>query len=171
MAKRTTKRINNIGVNALARECDLPQSTVSGLMKRGMTADQIRARAGVKPGKQSVAEPGEYEVVMQARSRIDALEDAKLRRAKALAERQEIENALRRGELMPVSYVRKWASEFLSAGRDEMLRIPGELADALAAESDAREVAAALRAAMDRVIAKFEQLDQIWQGQDQQAAA
>jgi hypothetical protein len=176
MAKRTvTKRTQNVGVNALARECNLPQSTVSSMMRRGMTADQIRARAGrrteAQPPKPPTI-PGEYDLVIQTKERIDALEDAKLRRARALAERQEIENALRRGELMPVSYVRKFAFRFLTDGRDEMLRLPSELADALAAETDPREVTAILRAAMERVLAKFEQLNEIWQGQsDQEQAA
>jgi hypothetical protein len=106
----------------------------------------------------------EYEVVLQGRARVEALEDAKLRRAKALAEHQELENMLRRGELMPVSYVRKWASRFLIDGRDEMLRMGSELGDMLVAESDPVKCRAIIRTGMERALAKFEQLNTIWQG-------
>jgi hypothetical protein len=105
----------------------------------------------------------EYEAIIQARQRLDALDEMKLRRARALAERQELENMLRRGELMPVSYARLWGVRFLIAARDELLRGPGELGDAVAAESDPRKCTAMLRAWAERTLAKFEQLDTIWQ--------
>jgi hypothetical protein len=103
-------------------------------------------------------------MIIESRARFEALEDAKLRRARALAERQELENMLRRGELMPVAYARQWGVRFLIDGRDELLKGPSELADSLAAESDPLKVAAMLRAWLDRAIAKFEQLEQLWKG-------
>jgi hypothetical protein len=171
MKRTVTKRTQNIGVNALARECDMAQSTVSGLMRRGMTADQIRAKAAQMQGrpvpkrkaKAKAEEPSEYDLVIQGRERVDALEEAKLRRAKALAEHQELENMLRRGELLPVSYVRRWATRFLIDGRDEMLRMGSELGDTLAAESDPVKCRAIIRTGMERALAKFEQLNTIWQ--------
>jgi hypothetical protein len=108
-----------------------------------------------------------YEDLLAGDSVFEQLEEAKLRRAKALAERQELENMLRRGELMPVSYVRAWASRFLIDGRDELLKGPSELADSLAAETDPLKVASILRAWLERAIGKFEQLEQLWQGGDQ----
>jgi hypothetical protein len=116
------------------------------------------------PGRGRPPLPSEYDMVVASRSRYEALEDAKLRRAKALAERQEIENMLRRGELMPVSYARKWGIRFLIDGRDELLKGPSELADGLAAESDPLKVAAILRGWVERAIAKFEQLEMLWKG-------
>jgi hypothetical protein len=47
----------------------------------------------------------------------------------------------------------------LIAARDELLRIPGELADTLAAEADASKCAAIVRAAVDRAIARFAELE------------
>jgi hypothetical protein len=144
------------------------------MMRRGMTADQVRLRAAMRQGaperpapkkaapQNQATEDSEYKLLLQSRERLDALEDAKLRRQKALAERQEIENMLRRGELLPVSYVRKWASRLLVEAKDELLRIPSELADTLAAETDAIKVAFILRAAQERAIAKLQQLDRIW---------
>jgi hypothetical protein len=102
-------------------------------------------------------------MVIQGRQRISDLEEAKLRRAKALAEHQELENMLRRGELMPVSYARKWGLRFLIDGRDELLKGASELADALAAESDPLKVAAILRAWLERTMDKFEQLRMLWE--------
>ena len=77
----------------------------------------------------------------------------------------------RRGELMPVSYVRQWASRFLIEGRDELLKGPSELQDALAAEDDPRKVNAILRAWLDRAIAKFEQLKTLWEGNAEEKVA
>jgi|SRR5215831_12134359 len=166
------KHIMNVGVAALARECGVSEATVSRKMKRGKTADQIRreaaARKGLKPpntnGPGRPAKPSEYDMVIEARSRYDALEEAKLRRAKALAERQELENMLRRGELMPVSYARLWGVKFLIAARDELLRGPGELGDAVAAESDPIKCTAMLRAWTERALAKFVLLEHLWKG-------
>jgi hypothetical protein len=165
----TKQRVVNVGGAALARETGFSPAAISKKLKQGRTPDQIRKEAARRQGR--VYGPGtppktkaEYELVAETRDRYDALEDAKLRRAKALAERQEIENMLRRGELMPVAYVRQWASRFLVDGRDELLSGPSQLADALAAESDAVKVEAILRAWIERAIAKFEQLKQLWEG-------
>jgi hypothetical protein len=106
--------------------------------------------------------PSEYDLVIKGRARYDDLEDAKLRRAKALAERQELENMLRRDELVPVAYMRTWGSRFLTDARDTLLTGPSELADTLAVESDPLKTAAILRAWVERVMGKFHQLDRLW---------
>jgi hypothetical protein len=71
---------------------------------------------------------------------------------------------LRRGELMPIRYARLWGLRFLIDGRDELLKGPSELADALAAEADPLKVAAILRAWLERAMGKFEQLRMLWEG-------
>jgi hypothetical protein len=175
------KHVVNLGVMALARETGLSAAAVSKKMKAGQTPDQIRRsaaqRKGIPPPNSKgpgrpPSTPTEYDLVIQGRQRTDALEEAKLRRAQALAERQEIENLLRKGELLPVSHVRQWASRLLVEARDELLRTPSELSDTLASESDAVRITAILRAAQERAIAKLEQLDRIWRGdQDTQQVA
>jgi hypothetical protein len=170
--KPVTQHVMNVGVAALARELGISEATVSRKMKAGKSADQITREAadrkGIAPNRQgpgrAPAKKSEYDMIIESRSRYEALEEAKLRRQKALAERQEIENMLRRGELLPVSYVRKWASRLLVEAKDELLRTPSELADTLAAETDAVQVAAILRTAQERALAKLEQLKKIWQG-------
>jgi hypothetical protein len=163
-----------LGVSALARETGLAKSTVSSMMRRGVSVEKIRAEAAIRRGdlkpadkKKAAPEPeeGEYELLLQRRDRVDALEEMKFRRAKALAERQEIENMLRRGELLPTAYARKWGLRFLIDGRDELLKGPSELADGLAAESDPLKVAAILRAWLERAMDKFEQLRMLWEDQ------
>jgi hypothetical protein len=170
----TKQRVVHVGVAALARETGYSNTTVSQKLTEGKTPDQIR-RDAAKRGKmvlprsqgpgRAPASKSEYDLVAESRARGDAIDDAKLRRAQALAEHQELENMLRRGELMPVSYVRLWATRFLIDGRDELLKAPSELADGLAAESSPLKTAEILRGWVERAMAKFEQLDQLWKGE------
>lgn len=165
------KHVVNMGVCALAREIGLSGAAVSKKMKAGMTAEQIRQEAAQKKGLPRVGHshgPGrppsanEYDLVVQGRERMDKLDEMKFRRAKALAERSEIDNMLKRGELMPVSYVRTWATRYLVDGRDTLLAGPSELQDVLAAEDDPLKVNAILRAWLERAMAKFHQLEKLW---------
>jgi hypothetical protein len=180
-----TKHIVNMGVCALARETGLSAAAVSQKMKAGQTPDQIRRDAARRQGRAPSDKGGprkppsgklpsrsrgpgrpplasEYDLVIHGRERLDAIDDARLRRARALAERGELENALRRGELMPVSYFRTWGSRFLTDARDTLLAGPSELQDALALEQDPLKVAAILRAWLERVMGKFHQLERLW---------
>jgi hypothetical protein len=168
-----TKHVVNMGVSALAREIGLSAAAVSKKMTAGMTAAQIRQEAARKKGQPPVGHskgPGrpplasEYDLVVQGRERIDKLEEMKFRKAKAMAERQELDNALKRGELVPVSYVRTWGSRFLTDARDTFMTGPSELQDVLAAESDPLQCAAILRQWLERAMTKFHQLESLWQG-------
>ena len=170
-------RVTNVGVAALARETGLTEAAISKKMTAGMTAEQIREegrrRAGQKPlsktAKKEAARPAptrrgpgrpptptEYDLIVAGRERMNELEAVKLRRQKALAERQEIEVLVRKGELIPLAYARKWMSKFLVEGRDELMKAPSELQDALGAEADPVKCAAILRGWLERVMAKFE---------------
>jgi hypothetical protein len=167
--KPRTKRTQNVGVSALARECGMAYSTVSKQLTRGLTADQIRQRAhaikgtGTPPAaKKTAQEKSEYDQLIERRSKLDQLEDAKLRRADALAVRQELDNMVKRGELVPIAYIRLWAIRFLVDGRDELLKGPSELADTLAAEDDPKKIAAILTRWLERALAKFSQLETLW---------
>ena len=165
------KRMVNVGVAALAREVGLSQTTISKKLNAGMTPDQIRqehiqkqpfrgTKAAKKPRK--IPTPNEYDLIVKGRERINQLDDMKYRRAKALAERSELDNALRRGELIPVTYVRRWGSRFLTDARDTLMTGPSELQDALAAEADPVKCAALMRAWLERVMAKFQQVEGLW---------
>jgi len=174
------KRVVNTGVNALAREVGLSPNTISKKMKAGQTPEQIRRDAARRQGRPPSSShgrtktregPSEYELVIQGRERLNALDEMKFRRAKALAERQEIENALRRGELMPVAYVRRWGAQFLTDGRDTLLAGPSELADTLAAETDPLKVAEILRAWLERAMGKFHQIERLWGATEEEQVA
>jgi hypothetical protein len=175
------QRVVNVGVNALAREVGLTPTTISKKLKQGQTPEQIRRDAARKQGRapttnrKGAGRPpeteSEYDLLMQGRARLDALDEMKFRRAKALAERQEIDNMLKRGELLPVSYVRQWATRYLTDGRDMLLVGPSELADTLAAETDPLKVAAILRAWLERVMGKFHQLEKLWGAGEEERVA
>lgn len=174
------KRVVNVGVNALAREVGLASTTISKKLQAGQTPDQIREACAQRQGRQGSRGPqpkrppmrrDEYDLVVKGKKRLDDFDEAKLRRARALADRGELENALRRGELIPVAYVRQWASRFLSDGRDALLAGPSELQDVLAAETDPVKVNAVLRAWLERVMAKFHQLDRLWGVGDEEKVA
>ena len=175
-----TKQIVNIGVCALARETRLSAAAVSQKMKAGQTPDQIRRDAARRQGRapSDTRGPGklpsnsrgpgrpplasEYDLVIQGRAHTNALDDVKLRRARALAERSELDNMLRRGELVPVAYIRTWGTRFLVDACDTLMTGPSELQDTLAAEADPLKCAAIMRAWVERVMAKFHQLDRLW---------
>jgi hypothetical protein len=195
--RTVTRRWQALGVNALAREIGAAQSTVSLKMRQGMSADQIRAwaatREGASPpkyrkekpssgsmkqstpaGSQSEPPPApesDYEMILRGRQRLEDIDEAKLRRARALADGQELENAQRRGELIPVAHVRLWATRFLVSARDELLKGPGELQDALAAETDPVRCAGIVRAWTERVLGKFHNLERLWGALDDERVA
>lgn len=175
------KNVTNVGVMALARETGLSGAAVSAKMKAGQSPEQIRADAArrqgrapttQKPGKAPGRPPlaSEYDLVVAGRQRLDELDSAKLRRAQALAERSELENALKRGELIPVAYVRTWASRILTEGRDLLLTGPSELADGLAAETDPLQTAEIVRRWLERVMGKFHGLERLWGVDDEKVA-
>jgi len=177
--KLPPKKVVNTGVSALAREVGVTPTTISKKLRAGQTPEQIRQEAARKEGRAptggrpSIGRPSqaEYDLVLARGERLNNLDEAKLRRARALAERSELENMLKRDELIPVAYVRQWASRFLTDGRDMLLTGPSELADTLAAESDPLRCAAILRAWLERVMGKFHQLEKLWgAGEEEQVA-
>jgi hypothetical protein len=172
-------RVTNVGVAALAREVGLTEAAISKKMTAGMTADQIRREARMRQGQRPLSKtakkeaerpaptrqspgrpptPTEYDQIIAGRARMQELEETKLRREKALAERQEIEVLARRGELIPLAYARRWMTKFLVEGRDTLLQGPSELQDALAAEVDPLKCGAIVRAWVERAMAKFDSM-------------
>jgi hypothetical protein len=173
MKKPVTKHVVNLGVTALARETGQSPASVSKKMKDGQTPDQIRAAAARKQGRAPSNRKGpgtpptksEYDLVMKRDERLNAMDEMKFRRAKALAERQEIDNALKRGELIPAAYVRQWGVKFITASKDELLRGPSELQDLMATETDPQKCNAIMRAWVERVVAKVQQLQHLWKAE------
>jgi hypothetical protein len=82
----------------------------------------------------------------------------------ALAELRQLELMERRQELIPLVYVRTWASRFLVEGRDVLLNGPGELADRLAVENDPLRVREILQGWVDHIMTRFFELETLWGG-------
>jgi hypothetical protein len=80
----------------------------------------------------------------------------------ALASLRQLELAEKRRELIPVSYVRVWASRFLTEGRDILLNGLGELTDKVASETDAAKVAEILRFWLERAMLRFLETETLW---------
>jgi hypothetical protein len=169
-ARTVTNRTQNIGVNALSRETGLPATTVSKMMTRGKTPDDIRAYAKLKfgertpdgappvaPATPTVSDPKEFDIIMQTRSQVFELEKAKLRRARALAERQEIENLVKTGELYPISEMRRFMFQYMMDGRDQIARLP-ELAEEMVSIDDPVKARQVLADYGERIMAKFGQM-------------
>jgi hypothetical protein len=68
----------------------------------------------------------------------------------------------RSGELVPMTYVRHWASRFLLEARDLWTRGPSELRDQLASESDPLACERIVNAFCQRVVSALYRLERIW---------
>ena len=176
------RRSQNTGVNALARELDLPEPTVSKLMSKGKTRDEIRAYAAIRHGEPipppkepdppKPADPpppteeqqrkSEYDLIIEMREMARELEEAKLRRAKALAEKDELRNRVEKGELLPKNYVKQYCLRFLYDTKFQIDVMPSEFADVLAAEPDPRKTEAILQTMMDRLRHQLEEMYKFW---------
>jgi hypothetical protein len=87
--------------------------------------------------------------------------NARLRHALALAEKQELENRQLCSGLIPTVYVRAWATKFLDYSRGVLLKVPSELGDALAAESDPVRIGETLRRWVEQALLQLYQSDEL----------
>jgi hypothetical protein len=167
-----------LGVNALARETGLPRQTVSDRMRKGATAAEIRLYAAMRErrspghtpatvasllGSQKSREAAtEFDATLKVSNTLEAIADARLRRAQALAEKQEIENQLVRSQLIPRVYLQEWITRLLGHCREVLVKGPLELRDVLAVEVDAAACAATLHTWVVETLSKFAQTDELW---------
>ena len=172
------KRMVTLGVNSLARETGLPRQTVSDRMRKGATASEIRLYAAMRERRTpertlgAVAKRREAPKSRESRikfgatlmmgDRLEAIEDFKLRRAQALAEKLEMENQQLRSQLVPRVYLREWGAQFLAEARNELSKGPSELCEQMAMETDPMKCANIIGLWTERVIAKFHSLDHLW---------
>jgi phage terminase Nu1 subunit (DNA packaging protein) len=85
----------------------------------------------------------------------NALDVAKTRLASAQADKHEMENDLRRGELLEVAGVEAEWTDLVTAFRAKMLSMPGKLGPQLTNVSDASIIAARLRAEVFAALAEL----------------
>lgn len=113
--------------------------------KRKLTSADIARAAGLS--KQAIhqskhvqkAADGSIDVEATI-SGIDALSEAQLRKERALAEKHEMENQVRSGELIQVEEARRMGAIAAQAVRDGLLGIPDRVAPEIASLTDARQV-------------------------------
>lgn len=118
------KRLDSI--RTLAGQCGLSKSSVAQMRKDGLTDDQIRSRGRQTTPAQKAKEtraftPEEYEQDLRRKMRADA-------------DKVELENQLRRKELIPVADVEAKLSEWAAGIRDAVLSIPSQLASRVPSE-------------------------------------
>jgi hypothetical protein len=160
-----TARRPNYGVSALARELCADPGNVSKMMSAGMTPDQIRAKyrsraelkrrgVGVNGKPTSSVPPAGKRSVDFARIERQAhtLAQIKLRKETALTLAIEMANAQKVSELVPAVWVRSWCERTVATSREILLRIPTELCDRLAAETDPVEIERLLEAELRRAL-------------------
>jgi hypothetical protein len=112
-----------------------------------------------------VIRPGyTYEDAVAEHQAAEDLVGAKLRRAVADADAQELANAQKRGELVPVAYIQTWGTRFLTQAKEELLKGPGELQDHLAGESNPGVCNGLVRGWVERVLEKMYRLEGLWGG-------
>jgi hypothetical protein len=100
----------------------------------------------------------EYEVVIGNRQK---LEDAQLRRTRALVDKHELEIQQLRASLIPTAYLRIWSTRFVAYSREALSKVV-DLSEVLAAESDPAKCNQILRAWMEQTLLRFYELDALW---------
>lgn len=105
----------------LAKESGLSRVTIDKYLGRGMSEQEI-----IEEGKRLKSEQAKPETYTEAETRHKI----------ACADKVELENAVKRGELVSVADVNQWVAGMILRGRDVLLRIGPELKDKLALETD-----------------------------------
>jgi len=177
------------GAKDLARETGFSPQLVSQKFHQGWSPEQIRQyavqqgrmskeayeaskkaakkeqREEPKPSKKDEKQEADPEIAaaVAAHEESKGLAAAKRRREVAQAEKIEMENAVRRGDLVPTGQIVPSLMRCHAAFRDALLAIPGELADRLAMETDPAVVRKLLDDRHRQALRHFETLRDIWE--------
>jgi hypothetical protein len=170
-------RLVTLGVNSLARATGLPRQTVSDRMRKGATPAEIRLYAAMRESRRPERKPAavatrsearkfrqrrlEVDAALQARGIREAIDDARLRRVKALAEKQELENQHLHSQVIPRLYLEEWTKRFLPYAREMMLEGPSELSEVLATVADPLKCSEFLRSWVTRIMARLAETDEL----------
>jgi hypothetical protein len=180
--KSKQRRKQGVTAAGVARLAGCSHVLAGRLLKRGLTPDEIIERikenkvreANRAASNGSPSPPLDLPVVpITSNGSLYAYHQA--RKEEALADFRRIQVMEKQRELIPVSYVRRWASEFLIQGRQILEWGPSELQDELAMESDPLKVRAILDAWVARVMERFSRLTSLYEppfaGDDQPKVA
>jgi hypothetical protein len=168
--KKVSKAVGSLSASELSRLCNTSLARIYAQLGQGRTAFEIIA-ASQRRREQEAAKavrvlPIDLDLAGPPRvngaAAVPAYGESLARKEATLAELRGVELAERRKDLLPVAYFRLWATRFLVQGRDDLLKGPSELADALAAESDPIKCAVVVERWVERVMEKFYQLEKLW---------
>ena len=174
MAKPTKRVVYPPGCSPteVAREAQCSRPLASRLLARGFAKEQIvervrsrKAREAARAVSDNSSPPANGFPVTPW----PTFSQSEARKEHYLAELRNVQLMKERGALIPVSYVRLWGTRFLVEARDVLLRGPNELADTLAVESDPLKCEVIVRKWVERIMARFDQCERLWDGPEDNA--
>jgi hypothetical protein len=154
---------NDLPPAEVARLAQISPQRVAQKLRQGKSVNQILKEAENRRTKQMLRQ---YPWVP-----VDSDEDvassvtfaqAQAAKEQALSELRQLEVLEKKGELIPVAYVRHWGLNFLIQGRQILEWGPTEMRDELAAESDPIKCEAIVRRRDERVLDAFHRLEVLW---------
>jgi phage terminase Nu1 subunit (DNA packaging protein) len=155
-----------ITIERAANLCSVTEKTIRSWIMNGL--DVMHAgRQGSKTDRTII----DLVVLLRWYLEQDALDVAKTRLASAQADRHEIENATRRGELLSVEDVERAWTDLILACRSKILGLPTKLAARLINVSDAATIAALIGEEVTATLDELAALDQVGSGRSQRAGA
>jgi hypothetical protein len=122
----------------------------------------IPPKRTVDPEFNAGDEDFDYEDAIRAHKEDEGINAARLRRAIALADEKELQNAQKLGELIPVVQVRNWGTKCLVAFRDKLMQAASEMQDELAAETRPGKVRDKLEKRFRAVLEEVQGLKELW---------
>jgi len=95
----------------------------------------------------------------------ETIHAAQLRRVIALADKEELANAQKRGELVSLERIRNFCTGIVRETIERITQVPGNIQDRVASESDPNRCGAAMREELQRVVDKIREMEELWKTQ------
>ena len=97
-----------------------------------------------------------------ARGSEEQISNAQRRRVIALANAQEIANAIKQGEWVELKRVRTWGEGVVKNTIGLVMRVPGQLRDPIAAETDPVKCDEMIAGELKRVVEEIQKMEELW---------
>ena len=97
-----------------------------------------------------------------AQSQEESFTSAQRRRVVALADAQEIANAIKRGEWIELKRVQVWGEGVVKNTIGLVMRVPGQLRDPIAAETDPVKCDEMMTGELKRVVGEIQKMEELW---------
>jgi hypothetical protein len=154
---------NDLKKSEIAKLAGVTPQRVSQKLRQGKSVNQILKEAETRRQKQMLRQ-FPWVPVDSDEDVASSVTFARAQAAKeqALSELRRIEVLEKKGELIPVAYVRHWGLNFLIQGRQILEWGPTEMRDELAAETDPVKCEAIVRRRDERVLDAFHRLEVLW---------